>query len=35
MYCHQFQGYFFSRPLTENQMIKFIDSGIKNIAKIA
>ena len=35
LYCHQFQGYFFSKPLTEKQMIKHIDEEIKNIVKIA
>lgn len=35
LYCHQFQGYFFSKPLTEKQMIKHIDKEIKNIVKIA
>jgi len=35
MYCHQFQGYFFSKPLTEKQTIICIENGIKNITKIA
>ncbi|MBU2968669.1 EAL domain-containing protein [Pseudoalteromonas sp. C2R02] len=35
LYCHQFQGYFFSKPLTEKQMIKRIDEESKNIVKIA
>ena len=35
MYCHQFQGYFFSKPLTEAKMIKHIDVEIKNSLQIA
>lgn len=35
LYCHKYQGYFFSKPLTEKQMVICIDHEIKNITKIA
>ncbi|WP_177208013.1 putative bifunctional diguanylate cyclase/phosphodiesterase [Pseudoalteromonas denitrificans] len=34
-YCHQFQGYFFSKPLTELQAINLIQSELGNLPKRA